>query len=115
MAVELASEARFADGVWLTLRADREAANEALADRRSEVVEVRVRAALVPKREVLLAGGRRGERILRLSNGVASEVADVVLVDLRFEAQLAFVVEQRARRLERDDVALLTREVEDRQ
>ena len=38
-----------------------------------------------------------------------------MLVDLRFKAQLAFVVEQRARRLERDDVALLTREVEDRQ
>ena len=71
MAVELASEARFTDGVWLTLRADREAGNEALADRRSEVVEVRVRAALVPKREVLLTGGQRGERILRLSDGVA--------------------------------------------
>ena len=71
MAVELASKARFADGVWLTLRADREARDEALADRRSEVVKVRVRAALVPKREVLHAGGRRGERILWLSDGVA--------------------------------------------
>ena len=106
-----------ADGVWLTLQVDREAGNEALADCRSEVVEVRVRAALVPQRLVLLACGRRGERklLLRLRHGAAKQIADVVLVDGSLEAQLTLVIEERTRCAQLNGVALLAREVEDRE
>ena len=62
VAIELASKAWLADSVWLTLRTDGEAQDEVLSHYASQVVEIDVRAMLVPKCEVLLAGCGRRER-----------------------------------------------------
>ena len=55
MAVQLPSKTRLTDGVRLTLRAEGETLDKALADNSAQVIEVRMGAALVPKREVLWA------------------------------------------------------------
>ena len=72
-------------------------------------------AALVPQRLVLLAGGGRSERSLRLRHSTAKEIAHIVLVDRGFETKLAGMVEERTRRTQLDSVALLAREVENGQ
>ncbi len=69
----------------------------------------------MPKGEVLVAGGGRRERSLGLGDGVAKQVADIVVVDLGLEAQLSLVVEQHRGCTQLDSVALLACEVEDRQ
>ena len=72
-------------------------------------------AALVPQRLVLLAGGGRSERSLRLRHSTAKEIAHIVLVDRGFETKLAGMVEECTRRTQLDSVALLAREVENGQ
>ena len=81
VAIELASKAWLADRVWLTLRTDGEAQDKVLSHYASQVIEIDVRATLVPKREVLFAGCGRRERSVRLGDGVTTEIASVVLID----------------------------------
>ena len=93
MAIELASKAWLANAVRGMLGADFEAQNKVLSHHRAQVVEVDMGAAPVPQGKVLVAGGRGRHGRLGLGQGVAEEVADVVLVDLGLEAQLPLVVE----------------------
>ena len=69
----------------------------------------------MPERKVELAGRRSGRHILRLRHSLAQQVADIVLVDSRLEAQLAGLVEEHIRSLQLDGVALLACEVENGQ
>ena len=69
----------------------------------------------MPKSEVLITCGGGRERILGLGDGVAQEVAHIVLIQLRFKAKLTMVVEERSGCLQLDSVALLACEVVNRQ
>ena len=69
----------------------------------------------MPKSEVLIACGGGRERILGLGDGVAQEIAHIVLIHLRFKAKLAMVVEERSGCLQLNSVALLACEVVNRQ
>ena len=71
--------------------------------------------ALVPKGEILIAGGGGRERSFRLGDSVALQVANVVLVDMGLEAQLSLVIEECRRRGELDSIGLLPGEVENGQ
>ena len=115
VAIELAGQAGLTDRAGGTLGADGEALDKLLVDHRAQVIEIDMGAALVPQGKVLVAGGRGGHGRLGLGEGVAQEVADVVLVDLGLEAQRPLVVEEHRRRRELNRVALLPGEVENRQ
>ena len=115
MAIELASKAGLAEGTGGTLGAKGEATDKLLLHYRAQIVEIDVSTALVPKGEVLIAGGGCRERSLQLGDSVALEVAHIVLIDMGLEAQLSLVVEQHRGRRELDSVGLLPGEVENRQ
>ena len=69
----------------------------------------------MPKGEILIACGGGRERIFRLGDGVAQEIAHIVLIHPHFKAKLTMVVEERSGRLQLDSVALLACEVVNRQ
>ena len=62
VAIQLPSKTRLADGVRLTLGADDKALDKAFADGSAQIVEIDVGTALVPKGELLIAGGGGRER-----------------------------------------------------
>ena len=115
VAIELASKAGLAETRGGALGATGEATDKLFSHHRAQIVEIDMSTALVPQGEVLVAGGGRRERRLRLGDSVALEVAHIVLVDMGLEAQLSLVIEQHRRRRELDSVALLPGEVENRQ
>ena len=115
MAIELASKAGLAETRGGALGANGEAMDKLFSHHRAQIVEIDMPTALVPKGEVLIAGGGGRERSLRLGDSVALEVADIVLVDMGLEAQLSLVIEECRRQRELDSVGLLLGEVENGQ